>query len=115
MTLSTEVLEEGSSRSVRHRRSVWGTDVKNRRRVVVLKIGGELVESAAAMKTMARVVVRAARAVRLVVVHGGGKEIDAALAQATIPKHQVDGLRITDERRSKSSWPWSPAASTPAS
>ena len=31
------------------------------------------------------------------VVHGGGKEIDAALAQASIPKHQVDGLRITDE------------------
>jgi acetylglutamate kinase len=72
--------------------------VKSRRRVVVLKIGGELVESAAAMKTMARVIVRAARAVRLVVVHGGGKEIDVALAQATIPKHQVDGLRITDER-----------------
>jgi acetylglutamate kinase len=31
-------------------------------------------------------------------VHGGGKEIDVALAQAAIPKHQVDGLRITDER-----------------
>ena len=31
------------------------------------------------------------------VVHGGGREIDAALAQASIPKHQVDGLRITDE------------------
>ena len=66
--------------------------------MVVLKIGGELVESAAAMKTMARVVARAARAVRLVVVHGGGKEIDLALSQAAIPRHQVDGLRITDER-----------------
>ena len=33
----------------------------------------------------------------LVVVHGGGKEIDAALAQAAIPKRQVDGLRVTDE------------------
>jgi acetylglutamate kinase len=74
--------------------------VKNARakRVVVLKVGGELVESAAAMTMMARVIVRAARTVRLVVVHGGGKEIDAALAQATIPKHQVDGLRITDQR-----------------
>jgi acetylglutamate kinase len=66
--------------------------------LVVLKIGGELVESAAAMTTMARVIVRAARAVRLIVVHGGGKEIDLALAQATIPKQQVDGLRITDAR-----------------
>jgi putative lipoic acid-binding regulatory protein len=30
------------------------------------------------------------------VVHGGGKEIDAALALAGIPKRQVDGLRVTD-------------------
>ena len=33
----------------------------------------------------------------LVVVHGGGKEIDAALKVAGIEKRQVDGLRITDE------------------
>ena len=72
--------------------------VKNLRGGVVLKVGGELVEGAAAMATMARVIARAARAVSLVVVHGGGKEIDAALAQAAIPKRQVDGLRITDER-----------------
>lgn len=72
--------------------------MSSRRRVVVLKIGGELVESAAAMTTMARVIVRASRSLKLVVVHGGGKEIDAALTQASIPKHQVDGLRITDER-----------------
>ena len=31
----------------------------------------------------------------LTVVHGGGKEIDAALALAGIPKRQVDGLRVT--------------------
>ena len=29
-------------------------------------------------------------------VHGGGREIDAALAQVGIPKRQVDGLRVTD-------------------
>ena len=33
----------------------------------------------------------------LVIVHGGGREIDAALARAGIAKRQVDGLRITDE------------------
>jgi acetylglutamate kinase len=33
----------------------------------------------------------------LVVVHGGGREIDAALAAAGIEKRQVEGLRITDE------------------
>lgn len=71
--------------------------MKNLRGMVVLKVGGELVEDAAATAAMARVVARASRTVTLVVVHGGGKEIDAALAQAAIPKHQVDGLRITDE------------------
>jgi acetylglutamate kinase len=37
------------------------------------------------------------RGTRLVIVHGGGREIDAALARAGIVKRQVDGLRITDE------------------
>ena len=64
----------------------------------MLKIGGELLEDGARMKAVARLIARvAAEAQPLVVVHGGGKEIDAALAQAAIPKHQVDGLRITDE------------------
>jgi acetylglutamate kinase len=33
---------------------------------------------------------------RLAVVHGGGREIDAALTAAGIEKRQVEGLRITD-------------------
>ena len=33
----------------------------------------------------------------LVIVHGGGKEIDVALKKAGIEKRQVEGLRITDE------------------
>ncbi len=33
----------------------------------------------------------------LVIVHGGGKEIDVALKAAGIEKRQVDGLRVTDE------------------
>lgn len=69
-----------------------------KRRTVVLKIGGELLESSEATAAMSRVIARAARKVRLVVVHGGGREIDAALAQSAIPTHQVDGVRITDDR-----------------
>jgi acetylglutamate kinase len=64
---------------------------------VVLKLGGELLESPADTTAVARVIARAARAVSLIVVHGGGKDVDSALAHASIPKHQVDGLRITDE------------------
>ncbi len=38
-----------------------------------------------------------ARKTPLVIVHGGGREIDGSLARAGIEKRQVDGLRITDE------------------
>jgi acetylglutamate kinase len=63
---------------------------------VVLKLGGELLETADRLKEIARVIAAAARTLPLVVVHGGGREIDAALAQAGLVKQQVDGLRITD-------------------
>ena len=47
---------------------------------------------------MASAIAALAKRVSLVVVHGGGKEIDAALAAAGIPRQQVDGLRVTDAR-----------------
>jgi acetylglutamate kinase len=67
------------------------------KRVAVLKLGGELIETKDRMKAIGKAVVSAAKKNRLVVVHGGGREIDAALAQVGIPKRQVDGLRVTDE------------------
>lgn len=66
--------------------------------VVVLKLGGELLEQAQDLERVAAGIAALARKSRLVVVHGGGKEIDAALAAAGIPKQQVDGLRVTDSR-----------------
>lgn len=65
---------------------------------VLLKLGGELLEQPHDLERVARAIAAAAKATRLVVVHGGGREIDAALAQAGIPKQQVDGLRVTDAR-----------------
>jgi acetylglutamate kinase len=65
---------------------------------VVVKFGGELLEDPARLKAVVGAMARArARAAALVVVHGGGKEIDAALRTAGIEKQQVDGLRITDD------------------
>lgn len=64
--------------------------------IVVLKLGGELLEDRERMKGVAKLIAGAAKRSTLVVVHGGGKDIDAALAQAGITKQQVDGLRITD-------------------
>ena len=63
---------------------------------VVLKLGGELLEQPADLALVARGIAALAQRSPLVVVHGGGKEIDAALAVAGIPKQQVDGLRVTD-------------------
>jgi acetylglutamate kinase len=67
------------------------------KRVSVLKLGGELIETKEKLKAMGKAVASAAKKNRLVIVHGGGREIDAALAQVGIPKRQVDGLRVTDE------------------
>jgi acetylglutamate kinase len=67
-------------------------------RPLVLKLGGELVEGSANLATVVSAVASIAAAERhLVLIHGGGREIDAALQRAGIAKRQVDGLRITDE------------------
>ena len=65
-------------------------------RPVVLKFGGELLEHPARVAALAATLAKLGRKTPLVVVHGGGREIDASLARAGIEKRQVDGLRITD-------------------
>ena len=69
-----------------------------RKPTLVLKLGGELLEQPSDVDRVARGIAGLAKKASLVVVHGGGKEIDAALATAGIPKLQVDGLRVTDSR-----------------
>jgi acetylglutamate kinase len=64
--------------------------------VIVLKLGGELLEQPSDVRRIAAAIVALTKRSALVVVHGGGKEIDAALATAGIPKQQIDGLRVTD-------------------
>ena len=66
-------------------------------RPVVVKFGGELLEQPERLGTVVAAMARVAAHTPLVIVHGGGKEIDAALKRAGIEKRQVDGLRITDE------------------
>jgi acetylglutamate kinase len=67
---------------------------------VVVKFGGELLEEPRRVMALASAVARlTSKGSRtpLVLVHGGGREIDAALARVGIEKRQVEGLRITDE------------------
>jgi len=65
--------------------------------ITVLKLGGELLEDQAAMRQAADAIVRLAAARPLVVVHGGGRAIDAELQARGISPRFVDGLRVTDQ------------------
>jgi acetylglutamate kinase len=65
--------------------------------LTVLKLGGELLEDAAAMQRMAAGVRTLASSGRVVVVHGGGRTIDADLRTRGLEPRFVDGLRITDD------------------
>jgi acetylglutamate kinase len=65
-------------------------------RALVLKLGGELLESADQRARVAALGASVARTRALVVVHGGGRAIDAELARRQIAPRKVDGLRVTD-------------------
>lgn len=62
----------------------------------VLKLGGELIERPQDLPRVAREIACLATGGPLVVVHGGGRTIDAELAAKGLSKRVVDGLRITD-------------------
>jgi len=63
----------------------------------VLKLGGELLDDGAAVRAAAQAIVRLAATTPLVVVHGGGRAIDAELRARGESPRFADGLRITDE------------------
>ena len=67
-------------------------------RPLVLKFGGELIEDRAHLATVVAALASVtASGAPVVIVHGGGKEIDAALKVAGLEKRQVEGLRMTDQ------------------
>ncbi|MEO8069784.1 MAG: acetylglutamate kinase [Acidobacteriota bacterium] len=63
---------------------------------LVLKLGGELVETAAARDRIAALAAATSAERPLVIVHGGGRAIDADLARRGITPKKADGLRVTD-------------------
>jgi acetylglutamate kinase len=64
---------------------------------LLLKLGGELLETAADRARIARLCAAISSDRPLVVVHGGGRAIDVELGRRGITSKKVDGLRITDE------------------
>jgi acetylglutamate kinase len=70
---------------------------------LLLKFGGELLEDRAHLASVVAAVStivadHGTNRAPLVIVHGGGREIDAALKTAGIEKRQIEGLRITDDQ-----------------
>lgn len=63
------------------------------KQITVVKVGGNELDDPAFLSGLTEAV--AAFAGPLVLVHGGGKEITAALAQAGVPNEFIAGLRVT--------------------
>jgi acetylglutamate kinase len=65
--------------------------------VILIKLGGSLLDDAARREAALRAIVARWNAGQdVVLVHGGGKHIDAALAKLGIAKKTHAGLRVTD-------------------
>ncbi len=64
--------------------------------LVVVKFGGELLETPERLAEVTDSLAALAANGPLVVVHGGGREIDAELQRRGLARQAVDGLRITD-------------------
>lgn len=63
---------------------------------LVVKYGGNAMDGAADRLLLEELAARQRAGEHVVLVHGGGPEIDRALEQRGIPTRRVDGLRVTD-------------------
>ena len=63
---------------------------------LLLKLGGELLETPGGRERIAGLAASIAAVRPLVIVHGGGRAIDAELARRGVAPNKVDGLRVTD-------------------
>jgi acetylglutamate kinase len=69
-----------------------------RNRLIVIKLGGSAMEEPEALKaTLEDVIFMATVGLRPIVVHGGGKPIDRAMAAAGLKPRKVQGRRYTDD------------------
>src|SRR5512133_2124341 len=68
-------------------------------KVVVVKVGGSIMDDEQALSTLLTdIVFMNYVGMQPVLVHGGGKAINAAMAQAGLQPQMVQGRRYTDER-----------------
>jgi acetylglutamate kinase len=65
--------------------------------VIVIKYGGSLLEDPAHRENFLKDVAALSKKAKVVLVHGGGKEISRALEKKGVVTRFIDGLRVTDE------------------
>jgi acetylglutamate kinase len=71
-------------------------------KIIVIKYGGNAMENEALQASVFQDISMLERlGLQIVIVHGGGLEIDAQLAKRRIPKKTIDGLRVTDDETLK--------------
>jgi acetylglutamate kinase len=63
--------------------------------LIVLKYGGNAMSAAADDPVLDEIAALARAGTQIVVVHGGGPQIDAALRERGIAEERIDGLRVT--------------------
>jgi acetylglutamate kinase len=63
---------------------------------LVLKLGGELLETAESRKALAQMVRTFPSSRPVAIVHGGGRAIDAELERRGVAPKKIDGIRVTD-------------------
>lgn len=63
---------------------------------LVLKLGGELLETASSRAALAQMAAGLVASRPLVIVHGGGRAIDAELKRRGVAPVKIDGIRVTD-------------------
>ncbi len=69
-----------------------------RDQLTVIKLGGSAMEEPAALRTTLQdIVALAALGLRPILVHGGGKAIDRAMAAAGLQPRKIEGRRVTDD------------------
>ena len=77
-------------------------------KIVVVKYGGNaMINEELKHDVMRDMVLMSLIGVKMVLVHGGGPEISSMLKRVGKETEFIDGLRVTDEERAKSSkWCW---------
>jgi len=71
---------------------------KNRQKITVIKFGGSIAQDPATRRKFLKELVALSKKEPVILVHGGGPEINTWLAKVQVESRFINGLRYTDEK-----------------